>query len=66
MARLSIRCIRSDVYVPQEENNFAYPGQLTEARPIKVKSGVARGVVTVFCQGSAGTITTSEFEAGVI
>ncbi len=30
------------------------------------KSGVMHGLVTVFCQGSTGTITTIEFEPGVI
>jgi secondary thiamine-phosphate synthase enzyme len=29
-------------------------------------SGVTNGLVTVFCQGSTGTITTIEFEPGVI
>ena len=30
------------------------------------KSDIVNGLVTVFCQGSTGTITTIEFEAGVI
>ena len=29
-------------------------------------SGVTNGLVTVFCQGSTGAITTVEFESGVI
>lgn len=29
-------------------------------------SGITDGLVTVFCQGSTGTITTIEFESGVI
>jgi secondary thiamine-phosphate synthase enzyme len=33
---------------------------------IQEKSGVVNGLVTVFCQGSTGTITTIEFEPGVI
>jgi secondary thiamine-phosphate synthase enzyme len=33
---------------------------------IQETSGVANGLVTVFCQGSTGTITTIEFEPGVI
>ncbi len=30
------------------------------------KSGVQNGLVTVMCQGSTGTITTIEFEPGVV
>ena len=30
------------------------------------KAGVQNGLVTVFCKGSTGTITTIEFEPGVI
>lgn len=33
---------------------------------IQEESGVQNGLVTVFCQGSTGTITTIEFEPGVI
>jgi secondary thiamine-phosphate synthase enzyme len=33
---------------------------------IQKESGVINGLVTVFCQGSTGTITTIEFEPGVI
>jgi len=33
---------------------------------IQEHSGVSNGLVTVFCQGSTGTITTIEFEPGVI
>lgn len=33
---------------------------------IQEGSGVQNGLVTVFCQGSTGTITTIEFEPGVI
>ena len=35
-------------------------------REIHKKSRVVNGLVTVFCQGSTGTITTIEFEPGVI
>ena len=37
-----------------------------EVAKIQSESGVRTGIVTVFCQGSTGTITTIEFEAGVI
>jgi secondary thiamine-phosphate synthase enzyme len=30
------------------------------------ESGVTNGIITVFCQGSTGTVTTIEFEPGVI
>jgi len=30
------------------------------------KSGIKNGLVTVFCPGSTGTITTIEYESGVI
>jgi len=33
---------------------------------IQEESGVVNGLVTVFCQGSTGTITTIEFEPGVV
>jgi len=33
---------------------------------IQETSGVMQGLVTVFCQGSTGTVTTIEFEPGVI
>jgi len=33
---------------------------------IKTESGVINGLVSVFCQGSTGTITTIEYESGVI
>ena len=36
------------------------------AAKIHGESGVVNGLVTVFCQGSTGTITTIEFEPGVI
>lgn len=40
---------------------------ITDAvKKIQEKSGVVNGLVTVFCQGSTGTITTIEFEPGVI
>jgi secondary thiamine-phosphate synthase enzyme len=29
-------------------------------------SGIGNGMVTVFCQGSTGTVTTIEFEPGVV
>jgi secondary thiamine-phosphate synthase enzyme len=38
----------------------------TPVSKIHEKSGVVNGLVTVFCQGSTGTITTIEFEPGVI
>ena len=37
-----------------------------EVAKIQSEAGVTNGLVTVFCQGSTGTITTIEFEAGVI
>ena len=37
-----------------------------EVAKIQSGAGVTNGLVTVFCQGSTGTITTIEFEAGVI
>ena len=30
------------------------------------KSGITQGLVTVFCTGSTGTVTTIEFEPGVV
>jgi secondary thiamine-phosphate synthase enzyme len=33
---------------------------------IKTESGAVNGLVTVMCQGSTGTITTIEFEPGVV
>jgi thiamine phosphate synthase YjbQ (UPF0047 family) len=33
---------------------------------IVVKSGIQNGLVNVFCSGSTGSITTIEFESGVI
>jgi|MudIll2142460700_1097286.scaffolds.fasta_scaffold10994_4 secondary thiamine-phosphate synthase enzyme len=40
---------------------------ITDAvKKIQEKSGVVNGLVTVFCHGSTGTITTIEFEPGVI
>ena len=33
---------------------------------IASRSGITTGLVTVFCQGSTGTVTTIEFESGVI
>lgn len=61
-------------------NNIVYPDmvllttkgfgdtiEITDAvKKIQEKSGVVNGLVTVFCQGSTGTITTIEFEPGVI
>lgn len=37
-----------------------------EVEKIRAGSAIASGLVTVFCQGSTGTITTIEFEPGVI
>lgn len=33
---------------------------------IAEKSGIGNGLVTVFCKGSTGTVTTIEYEPGVI
>lgn len=33
---------------------------------IRERSGVTNGLVTVFCQGSTGSVTTIEFEPGVV
>jgi len=33
---------------------------------IAQRSGIQNGLVTVFCQGSTGTVTTIEYETGVI
>ena len=38
----------------------------TPVAKIHERSGVVNGLVTVFCKGSTGTITTIEFEPGVI
>jgi secondary thiamine-phosphate synthase enzyme len=35
-------------------------------RSIAAKSGVTNGLVTVFCAGSTGTVTTIEYESGVL
>jgi secondary thiamine-phosphate synthase enzyme len=35
-------------------------------KKITTESGVINGLVTVFCQGSTGTVTTIEYESGVI
>lgn len=37
-----------------------------EVTRIVEQSGIENGLVTVFCRGSTGTITTIEFESGVI
>jgi len=37
-----------------------------EVTKIVEQSGIENGLVTVFCRGSTGTITTIEFESGVI
>jgi secondary thiamine-phosphate synthase enzyme len=37
-----------------------------KVKKIIEKSGIGSGLVTVFCNGSTGTITTIEFESGVI
>jgi secondary thiamine-phosphate synthase enzyme len=38
----------------------------TSVEKIKTESGIENGLITVFCQGSTGTITTIEYESGVI
>jgi len=38
----------------------------TSVEKIKTDSGIENGLITVFCQGSTGTITTIEYESGVI
>jgi|SRR3989304_2010585 len=37
-----------------------------EVTKIVEQSGIENGLVTIFCRGSTGTITTIEFESGVI
>ena len=37
-----------------------------DVEKINTESGVINGLVSVFCQGSTGTITTIEYELGVI
>jgi secondary thiamine-phosphate synthase enzyme len=37
-----------------------------EVTKILEQSGIENGLVTIFCRGSTGTITTIEFESGVI
>jgi secondary thiamine-phosphate synthase enzyme len=37
-----------------------------EVTRIVEQSGIENGLVTIFCRGSTGTITTIEFESGVI
>jgi secondary thiamine-phosphate synthase enzyme len=37
-----------------------------EVTKIVEQSGIKNGLVTIFCRGSTGTITTIEFESGVI
>lgn len=37
-----------------------------EVTKIIEQSGIENGLVTIFCRGSTGTITTIEFESGVI
>ncbi len=37
-----------------------------KVREILIKSGIKNGLITVFCPGSTGTITTIEYESGVI
>jgi secondary thiamine-phosphate synthase enzyme len=37
-----------------------------EVAKIVEQSGIENGLVTIFCHGSTGTITTIEFESGVI
>lgn len=38
----------------------------SEIEQILKNSGIKNGIITVFCPGSTGTITTIEFESGVI
>jgi len=37
-----------------------------KVRKVIEQSGIENGLVTVFCQGSTGTVTTIEYEPGVI
>lgn len=46
---------------------FGDTADITDAvAKIHEKSNITNGLVTVFCKGSTGTITTIEFESGVI
>lgn len=58
--------VHSDA-VELSTRGFGDTQDITDAvRRIQEKSGVKNGLVTAFCQGSTGTITTIEFEPGVI
>ncbi|HAM49941.1 MAG TPA: secondary thiamine-phosphate synthase enzyme [Nitrospiraceae bacterium] len=53
--------------IPLSTRGFADIIDITEkVAAIASTSGVSNGIVTVFCQGSTGTITTIEFESGVV
>lgn len=58
--------IKSDI-VELSTRGFGDTRDITDA-VVKVleKSGVQEGLVTIFCQGSTGTVTTIEFEPGVV
>ncbi|MCX7966111.1 MAG: secondary thiamine-phosphate synthase enzyme YjbQ, partial [Syntrophorhabdaceae bacterium] len=50
-----------------ETKGFGDTIDITEkVRHILKISGIENGIVTIFCPGSTGTITTIEFESGVI
>jgi secondary thiamine-phosphate synthase enzyme len=53
--------------IPINTKGFSDTIDITdEVTNIVEKSGIENGLVTIFCRGSTGTITTIEFEAGVI
>lgn len=58
--------IKSDI-VELSTRGFGDTQDITDAVAMALeKSGVREGLVTVFCQGSTGTVTTIEFEPGVV
>jgi secondary thiamine-phosphate synthase enzyme len=53
--------------IPINTKGFSDTIDITdEVTNIVEKSGIENGLVTIFCRGSTGTITTIEFESGVI
>lgn len=53
--------------IPVSTKGFSDTIDITdEVTRIVEQSGIENGLVTVFCRGSTGTITTIEFESGVI
>ncbi|HOJ44112.1 MAG TPA: secondary thiamine-phosphate synthase enzyme YjbQ [Syntrophorhabdaceae bacterium] len=58
--------VRSDT-LKLETKGFGDTIDITDkVREILIKSGIKNGLITVFCPGSTGTITTIEYESGVI